>query len=60
MVNAITPLPQIEVTCDMSDLTSRAGTALLSGLSDAIGSMDGLVQGLFDSLDVHDLREWIA
>ena len=38
--------PRIEVTADMSGLTSRAGTALLTGLCDAIGLTDGLVEGL--------------
>ena len=41
-VNATTPLSQMEVTCDMPGLTSRAGTALLSGLADALGLTDGL------------------
>ena len=41
----------MEVTCDMPGLTSRAGTALLSGLADALGLTDGLVSGL----SVHSL-----
>ena len=45
-VHATTPLSRIEVTCDMPGLTSRAGSALLTGLSDAIGLSDGLVRGL--------------
>jgi hypothetical protein len=40
-----TRLP-VEVTCDAEGLTSRAGTALLAGLSDRIGLTDGLVSGL--------------
>ncbi len=45
-VHATTLLPRIEVTCDMSGLTSRAGTALLSGLADAIGLTDSLTEAL--------------
>jgi hypothetical protein len=45
-VNATTTLPRIEVTCDMSGLTSRAGTALLTGLADRVGLTDGLIKGL--------------
>jgi Transposase DDE domain group 1 len=45
-VNATTSLSRMEVTCDMPGLTSRAGSALLSGLADAIGLTDGLVSGL--------------
>lgn len=45
-MNATTPAARFEVTCDMPGLTSRAGTALLTGLSDAIGLTDGLVDGL--------------
>lgn len=40
-----TRLP-VEVTCDAEGLTSRAGTALLTGLSDRIGLTDGLVSAL--------------
>lgn len=53
-VNATTPLSRIEVTADMSGLTSRAGTALLSGLADSIGLTDGLVEGL--SVHSRDVR----
>ena len=49
LVNATTPAARFEVTCDMEGLTSRAGTALLTGLCDAIG----LTQGLVDMLSVH-------
>lgn len=49
LVNATTPLSRVKVTCDMSGLTSRAGTVLLTGLSDAIGLTDHLVK----SLSVH-------
>lgn len=45
-VNATTPTASFKVTCDMEGLTSRAGTALLTGLADAIGLTDGLVRGL--------------
>ena len=45
-VHATTPLSRIEVTCDMPGLTSRAGSALLSGLADATGLSDCLVRGL--------------
>jgi hypothetical protein len=45
-VNATTPLPRFEVTCDMPGLTSRAGTALLSGLADRLGLTDGLTRAL--------------
>ncbi len=46
LVNATTPLSGIEVTADISGLTSRAGTALLTGLADATGLTGGLVAGL--------------
>jgi hypothetical protein len=36
----------MEVTCDMAGLSSRAGSALLSGLADALGLTDGLVSAL--------------
>jgi hypothetical protein len=36
----------MEVVCDADGLTSRAGSALLSGLADALGLTDGLVRGL--------------
>ncbi len=45
-MNATTTLPRIEVTCEMSGLTSRAGTALLTGLADRLGLTGGLIQGL--------------
>jgi Transposase DDE domain group 1 len=45
-VHATTPGARFEVTCGMSGLTSRAGTALLSGLADALGLTDALVDGL--------------
>jgi hypothetical protein len=45
-VHATTTLSRIEVTCDMPGLTSRAGTALLSGLADAIGLTDSLTEAL--------------
>lgn len=45
-MNATTPAARFEVTCDMSGLTSRAGTALLTGLCDVIGFTDGLVEAL--------------
>ena len=48
-MNATTPADRFEVTCDMEGLTSRAGTALLSGLCDRIG----LTGGLVDALSVH-------
>jgi hypothetical protein len=40
-----TRLP-VEITCDAEGLTSRAGTALLTGLSNRVGLTDGLVSGL--------------
>jgi Transposase DDE domain group 1 len=45
-VNATTSLSHMEVVCDMPGLTSRAGTALLTGLADALGLTEGLVRGL--------------
>ena len=36
-VNATTSLSHMEVVCDMPGLTSCAGTALLTGLADALG-----------------------
>jgi hypothetical protein len=45
-VNATTPFSRIEVSADLSGLTSRAGTALLTGLADSIGLTDTLVEGL--------------
>lgn len=46
LVNATTPAARFEVTCDMSGLTSRAGSALLSGLCDATGLTGALVEAL--------------
>lgn len=51
-VHATTPLSPIEVTCDMPGLTSRAGTALLSGLADKLG----LTAGLTKALRLHSRR----
>lgn len=45
-VNAITPLPRVEVSAKGPDLTSRAGTALLSGLCDELGLTQGLTAAL--------------
>ena len=45
-VNATTSVSPVKVTCDMPGLTSRAGSALLTGLADSIGLTDGLVRGL--------------
>lgn len=45
-VHATTPLSRIEVTCDAGGLTSRAGSALLSGLADKLGLTDALTQAL--------------
>jgi Transposase DDE domain group 1 len=45
-VNATPSLSHMEVVCDMPGLTSRAGSALLTGLADSIGLTDGLVRGL--------------
>ena len=45
-VNATTSLSHMEVVCDMPGLTSRAGTALLAGLADALGLTGGLTRGL--------------
>ena len=45
-VNATPSLSHMEVVCDMPGLTSRAGTALLTGLADSIGLTEGLVRGL--------------
>ena len=42
-MNATTPAVRFEVACDMEGLTSRAGTALLTGLCDAIGFTSALV-----------------
>jgi len=45
-VHATTPLSSLEVTCDGEHLTSRAGTALLSGLADKLGLTSGLTRAL--------------
>ena len=45
-VHATTPLSRIEVTCDAGGLTSRAGTALLSGLADKLGLTEALTAAL--------------
>jgi hypothetical protein len=45
-VKATTARLPVKVTCDAEGLTSRAGTALLTGLSDRIGLTAGLVSGL--------------
>jgi hypothetical protein len=45
-VKATTVRIPVEVTCDGEGLTSRAGTALLTGLSDRVGLTSGLVSGL--------------
>lgn len=45
-VNATTPLPRVEVSAKGPDLTSRAGTALLSSLADALGLTQGLTTAL--------------
>lgn len=45
-VHATTPLSALEVTCDASGLTSRAGTALLCGLADRLGLTDALTKAL--------------
>ena len=52
LVNATTPAARFEVTVDMSGLTSRAGTALLTGLTDSIG----LTSGLVEALSVHSRK----
>ena len=51
-VNATTCLPRVEVSAEGPDLTSRAGTALLSGLCDKLG----LTQGLTTALRVHSRK----
>jgi hypothetical protein len=45
-VKATTTRLPVEVTCDGEGLTSRAGTALLTGLADRIGLTDALVSAL--------------
>ena len=51
-VNATTPLPCVEVSAHGPDLTSRAGTVLLSGLADRLG----LTEGLTAALHVHSRK----
>jgi hypothetical protein len=45
-VNALTPLPCVEVSLAGPDLTSRAGTALLSAPADRLGLTEGLTRAL--------------
>jgi len=45
-VHATTPLPRVEVSAKGSDLTSRAGTVLLSALADRLGLTEGLTKAL--------------
>ena len=45
-VNATTCLPRVEVSARGPELTSRAGTALLSGLADRLGLTEGLTKAL--------------
>ena len=45
-VHATTPLPRVEVSAKGSELTSRAGTVLLSALADRLGLTDGLSAAL--------------
>ena len=45
-VNATTPLPYVEVSATGPDLTSRAGTVLLSALADRLGLTEGLTKVL--------------
>ena len=45
-VHATTPLPRVEVSAKGSELTSRAGTVLLSALADRLGLTDGLTAAL--------------
>ena len=52
LVNAITPPARFEVAFDISGLTSRAGTSLLTGLSGALG----LTAALEDALRVHSRK----
>ena len=51
-VNATPSLSHMEVVCDMPGLTSRAGTALLTGLADTLG----LTEGLTAALRVHSRK----
>jgi hypothetical protein len=41
-VNATTPLPRAKVRAETSALTSRAGSALVSALTDRLGLTEGL------------------
>ena len=60
-VHATTSLSRMEVVCDMPGLTSRAGTALLTGLADAIGLTDGLVLDIDATLlTAHSEKEGAA
>lgn len=45
-VNATTCLPRVEVSAKGPDVTSRAGTVLLSGLCDQLGLTQGLTKAL--------------
>jgi hypothetical protein len=45
-VNATTSLPRLKVVADGDGLTSRAGTALLSGLADKLGLTGALTKAL--------------
>ena len=45
-VNATTSVPRMKVTCDAGGLTSRAGSALLTGLADKLGLTAGLTKAL--------------
>ena len=45
-VNATPSLSRVKVVCDMPGLTSRAGTALLTGLTDTLGLTEGLTAAL--------------
>jgi len=51
-VNATPSLSHMKVVCDMPGLTSRAGTALLTGLADKLG----LTEGLTAALRVHSRK----
>ena len=51
-VHATTPLPRVEVSAKGPDLTSRAGTVLLSALADRLG----LTEGLSAALRVHSRK----
>ena len=51
-VHATTPLPHVEVSAKGPDLTSRAGTVLLSALADRLG----LTEGLSAALRVHSRK----